>query len=125
MPMPIPIPVPVPYCARADLVPGPSAAITISRANALGRRLLFHVMDRSSYSRRAFANGGTKECQAARAPHRSEQRLRRIVTRAAHFKQGRAARKGKNERSWIKGTHGFVLGTVGHGRRSEERRVGK
>src|SRR5271157_2142964 len=106
MPMPVPVPVPVPYCARADLVPGPSAAITISRANALGRCLLFHVMDRSSFSRRTFANGGTKECQVARrAPHRSEQRLRRIVTRAPHSKQGR---KGKNERSWIKGTHGLI-----------------
>ena len=31
--------------ARAELVPGPSAVITISSADALGRRLLFHVMD--------------------------------------------------------------------------------
>ncbi len=110
------MPIPMPHCARADLVPGPSAVITISSANALGRRLLFHVMDRYSYSRRAFANGGTKGCQVARAPQRSEQRLRRIVTRAPLFKQGREGRKGKNERSWIKGTHGLISWAVGYGR---------
>src|SRR5271157_3292344 len=85
--MPMPMPMPVLYCARADLVPGPSAAITISSANALRRRLLFHVMDRSSYSQRAIANGGTKEYLLTRAPRRSEQRLRRMVTRAPHSKQ--------------------------------------
>src|SRR5271157_780317 len=125
--MPMPMPMPVLYCARADLVPGPSAAITISSANALRRRLLFHVMDRSSYSQRAIANGGTKEYLLTRAPRRSEQRLRRMVTRAPHSKQGREGRKGKNERSWIKDTHGLISWTVGYGRhrRTRVRPIGR
>jgi len=63
----------------------------------------------------------------ARAPQRSEQRLRRIVTRAPHFKQGREARKGKNERSWIKDTHGLISWTVGYGRhrRTRVRPIGR
>jgi hypothetical protein len=92
-----------------------------------GKTLAVPRHGRSSYSQRAFANGGTKECQVARAPQRSGQRLLRIVTRAPHFKQGREGRKGKNERSWIKGTHGPISWTVGHGRhrRTRVRPIGR
>src|SRR5271157_6173683 len=78
----------MPDCARAGLVAEPSAVITISSASALGRRLLFHVMDRSSYSQRAFANGGTKECQAAttdcnpRSPFQTGPRGQEVQERA-------------------------------------------
>src|SRR3974377_1894990 len=106
---------PVPDCARAALVAAPSAVMTSNSTNASEKRLVFHVMDRSSYSRRAFANGGKRIPGGTCQEHTGEWLLC-IVTRAPRFKQGSEARKCKNERSWIKGTRRLISWTVGHGR---------